>query len=48
LLRAYVAWFDGRRAQAVEWFHAARPLAPDPRWIDLFLKHAPAPVLAAR
>jgi hypothetical protein len=35
-LRAYVAWFDGERVQAAEWFQAARPLAPDPRWIDLF------------
>jgi tetratricopeptide (TPR) repeat protein len=46
-LRAYAAWFDGDRPQAVTWFLAARALSPDPRWVDLFLKHAAAPVVAA-
>jgi hypothetical protein len=47
-LRAYAAWFDDERPQAVVWFLAARVLALDPRWIDLFLKRAPGPVVAAR
>jgi hypothetical protein len=46
-LRGYVAWFDDQQPQAVEWFHKARPLAADPRWIDLFLKLGP-PVVASR
>jgi hypothetical protein len=47
-LRAYAAWFDGERPRATTWFLSARALATDPHWIDLFLKHAPAPELAAR
>jgi Flp pilus assembly protein TadD len=47
-LRAYVAWFDGRRPQAAEWFHQARALVADPRWIDLFLLQAPPPAIANR
>jgi hypothetical protein len=46
-LRGYVAWFDGQRPQAVEWFMKARAVTADPRYIDLFLKHAPAPAVAA-
>jgi hypothetical protein len=47
-LRAYAAWFDGERPQAMMWFLAARVLATDPRWIDLFLKQAPGPAVATR
>lgn len=47
-LRAYAAWFDGRRALAAQWFREARPSAADPRWIDLFLKHAPDLPVARR
>jgi hypothetical protein len=46
-LRGYLAWFDGQRPQAASWFLRARPLTLDPRWIDLFLKHAPPPAVAA-
>jgi hypothetical protein len=45
-LRAYVAWFDGQRPQATEWFLRARARTADPTWVDLFLKHAPVPVVA--
>jgi hypothetical protein len=45
-MRAYVAWFDGQRAEATEWFQRARARTADPTWVDLFLKHAPAPAVA--
>jgi hypothetical protein len=47
-LRAYVAWFHGQRREAVEWFQQARPLAADPRWVDLFLVHVPGAAVAAQ
>jgi Tetratricopeptide repeat len=46
-LYAYNLWFGGQRALAAEWFFKARARTADPRWIDLFLKHAPPPVVAA-
>ncbi len=46
-LRGYVAWFDGQRMQAAEWFRKARPAAADPAFVDLFLKHVPPPVVVA-
>lgn len=46
-LRAYVLWFDGQRVQAAQGFVRARARTADPRWIDLFLKHAPPPAVAA-
>jgi hypothetical protein len=46
-LRAYTLWFDGERARAAQGFMRARAHTADPRWIDLFLKHAPPPVVAA-
>ena len=51
-LRGYVAWFDGQRPLAVEWFQKARAATPAPRWselrwIDLFLKHVPPPPAVA-
>lgn len=45
-LKAYLAWFDGQRPEAARWFRAARAWTTEPRWIDLFLKHAPAAVAA--
>ncbi len=45
-LKAYTLWFDGQRAQAADWFVKARAHTADPRWVDLFLKHAPPPVVA--
>jgi tetratricopeptide (TPR) repeat protein len=46
-LRAYLLWFDGQRAAAAEWFVRARARTADPRWIDLFLRHASPPAVAA-
>jgi hypothetical protein len=46
-LRGYVLWFDGQRPQAANWFMRARAVTADPRWIDLFLKHAPPANIAA-
>ena len=39
-LLGYVAWFDGQRDAAVDYFQQARALAAEPRWADLFLKLA--------
>jgi hypothetical protein len=39
-LLGYVAWFDGQRDAAVDYFQQARALAAEPRWADLFLKAA--------
>jgi tetratricopeptide (TPR) repeat protein len=39
-LLGYLAWFDGERDPAVEHFRAARSLAPDAPWSELFLKVA--------
>ncbi len=47
-LLGYQLWFDGRRAEAVARFRQARPLAPDPRFIDQFLAAAKAGQVAAK
>jgi hypothetical protein len=39
-LLGYIDWFDGEREAAIEQFRAARALAPDAQWSDLFLKVA--------
>lgn len=39
-LLGYLAWFDGQRDTAVEYFTQAKTLAANPRWSDLFLKVA--------
>jgi hypothetical protein len=39
-LLAYELWFDGRRNEAVARFQQARPLAPDPSFINQFLAAA--------
>jgi hypothetical protein len=39
-LLGYLAWFDGQRAAAVDYFQQARALAAEPRWSDAFLKVA--------
>jgi hypothetical protein len=39
-LLGYVAWFDGQRKDAVDYFRQARALAADPQWCDLFLQAA--------
>jgi hypothetical protein len=39
-LLGYVAWFEGERAAAVDYFQRSRALAAEPRWADLFLKAA--------
>jgi hypothetical protein len=36
-LQGYMSWFDGERDAALVSFRAARPLADDPRVVDLFL-----------
>jgi hypothetical protein len=46
-LRGYLAWFEGQRQQGINWFLRARPLTADPRWIDLFLKHAPPAIVVS-
>jgi len=43
-LLGYLDWFGDRRREALDWFRAARPLLPDPTWVDLFLKSPAAPV----
>ncbi len=40
-LAAYVAWFDGRKAEAVPLLQQARPLVVDTAAIDAFLRAAP-------
>jgi hypothetical protein len=46
-LLGYELWFDGRRAEALPLFQRARGAAPDPTFIDEFLKAgAPVPVAA--
>lgn len=37
-LLGYLDWFDGRRADARDWFRLARMRMPEPFWADLFLK----------
>jgi tetratricopeptide (TPR) repeat protein len=39
-LLGYLAWFDGERDTAVDYFQQARALATEPRWVDMFLKAA--------
>jgi hypothetical protein len=39
-LLGYLAWFDGQRKAAVDYFQQSRALAADPQWADLFLKAA--------
>ena len=39
-LLGYLAWFDGQRDLAVDYFQQARGLAAEPRWSDAFLKVA--------
>jgi Tfp pilus assembly protein PilF len=39
-LLGYVAWFDGQRDAAIDYFQQGRALAAEPRWADLFLKAA--------
>lgn len=46
-VRAYQMWFDGDRDEAAKLFRQARLIAPDPTFIDLFLKAAPGAVVAA-
>jgi hypothetical protein len=43
LLLGFVDWFGDRRVDSLTWFRQARPLLPDPRPADLFLKSAAAP-----
>ena len=38
LLLGYLAWFDGQRGAAVDYFTQSRALAAEPRWADAFLK----------
>ena len=40
-LSAYQLWFDGRKEEARPLFQRARPLTPDPRFIDQFLQALP-------
>lgn len=44
-LLGYLEWFDGRRADARDWFRLARLHMREPFWADLFLK---AGVIAAK
>ena len=46
-LYAYQLWFDGRRADAVPFFERARAVTVDTRYIDRFLRAAPAGAVAA-
>jgi TolA-binding protein len=39
-LLGYVAWFDGQRDAAIDYFQQARALAAEPRWAELFLELA--------
>lgn len=39
-LLGYVAWFEGERDAAVDYFRQAQALAEEPRWADLFLRAA--------
>ena len=39
-LLGYVAWFEGERDRAVDYFQQSRALAAEPRWADVFLKAA--------
>lgn len=39
-LLGYLAWFDGEREVAADYFRQSRALAVDPRWCDAFLKAA--------
>jgi hypothetical protein len=41
-LLGYLAWFDGQRDTAIDYFDDARAVADDPRYSDLFLKAAAA------
>lgn len=41
-LLGYLAWFDGQRDAAVDYFERSRTLAVDPGWNDAFLKVAAA------
>jgi hypothetical protein len=47
-LLAYQLWFDGRRDEAVARFRQARPLTPDPSFIDQFLAAAKAGQVVAK
>ncbi len=39
-LLGYIAWFDGQRDAAVDYFQRASHLAAEPRWSEAFLKAA--------
>jgi hypothetical protein len=46
-LRGHQLWFSGRQLEAAGVFRRARALAPDPKYIDVFLRAAgPGPVAA--